>query len=375
MTTKLFPLLMEQDKSKIGVTVWADTGAELIAFSHTKDSANHKKVESGGELFCYMQKMIDQGFGGEPRPNLADIPANKPMMGMAQISAMINASDFGMLDEVSMEQALSCDGANIHHWHHHRWTHNGRNVYALSPALVEAFLETDLTVVPKDLELPETTCFIAMPATDLKVWHPQTGYHDLAGFYVTLTEKRFYFCACGFAKPGQPQHDNVLSTCTMGLSEDRSIKEWLEAEKDNPISKKIMEVNIEATSSWFSLVVNTLMYLAHVRDDVHHDKNHGVPAKVMAKVQKLGKKSQEKLLAPWRSACRYHVLGSTIPSLKGEGSGEGSSIGVRFLVRGHWRNQAVGPQRRDRKLTWIRPHYKGPQDGPLSGTTHVTTVE
>lgn len=32
----------------------------------------------------------------------------------------------------------------------------------------------------------------------------------------------------------------------------------------------------------------------------------------------------------------------------------------RFMVRGHWRNQACGPRRADHKRMWISPHWKGP---------------
>lgn len=32
---------------------------------------------------------------------------------------------------------------------------------------------------------------------------------------------------------------------------------------------------------------------------------------------------------------------------------------MRHVVRGHWRNQAVGPKRSERRRTWIRPHRRG----------------
>lgn len=32
----------------------------------------------------------------------------------------------------------------------------------------------------------------------------------------------------------------------------------------------------------------------------------------------------------------------------------------RFVVRGHWRNQACGMQRKEHKRMWISPHWKGP---------------
>jgi hypothetical protein len=44
----------------------------------------------------------------------------------------------------------------------------------------------------------------------------------------------------------------------------------------------------------------------------------------------------------------------------GEATGGGTKLLVRFMVRGHWRRQPHGPERQERKLIWIRPHYKGP---------------
>jgi hypothetical protein len=38
------------------------------------------------------------------------------------------------------------------------------------------------------------------------------------------------------------------------------------------------------------------------------------------------------------------------------------SLTVRYLVRGHWRNQACGPQMADRKNIWVAPYWKGPTD-------------
>jgi hypothetical protein len=65
------------------------------------------------------------------------------------------------------------------------------------------------------------------------------------------------------------------------------------------------------------------------------------------------------------------------------GSREGSESHVewqhRWVVRGHWRNQPVGPgypgaREVDGKLVariWIAPFVKGPQDAPLVVSTKV----
>ena len=38
---------------------------------------------------------------------------------------------------------------------------------------------------------------------------------------------------------------------------------------------------------------------------------------------------------------------------------------VRTLVRGHWRTQRHGPKLSSRKLIWLQPFWRGPEDGPV----------
>lgn len=40
-------------------------------------------------------------------------------------------------------------------------------------------------------------------------------------------------------------------------------------------------------------------------------------------------------------------------------------LSIRFIVRGHWRNQPFGKGSEERKLIWIKPHYKGPEIAEL----------
>ena len=48
----------------------------------------------------------------------------------------------------------------------------------------------------------------------------------------------------------------------------------------------------------------------------------------------------------------------------GDGDGE-SHLTHRFMVHGHWRNQACGPKLSLRKQRWISPYIKGPDDKPF----------
>lgn len=46
----------------------------------------------------------------------------------------------------------------------------------------------------------------------------------------------------------------------------------------------------------------------------------------------------------------------------------------RFIVRGHWKQQAHGPGRADRKLIFVEPYWKGPADTPVVTRAYIDKV-
>lgn len=54
---------------------------------------------------------------------------------------------------------------------------------------------------------------------------------------------------------------------------------------------------------------------------------------------------------------------TSVPAQRG--AGEGREFSKRWVVRGHWRQQAVGQGRSERRATWIPSHIKGPPGAPL----------
>lgn len=92
-----------------------------------------------------------------------------------------------------------------------------------------------------------------------------------------------------------------------------------------------------------------------------------------------------------RAAVRHLGQRSTINVLRlprsrhsSTGTGEGSRLDYRLLVRGHWRNQhypSLGPARTEgqynassHRRIWIDPHVKGPDDAPFVAKKKVTLL-
>lgn len=53
------------------------------------------------------------------------------------------------------------------------------------------------------------------------------------------------------------------------------------------------------------------------------------------------------------------------------GDGEPLDHDFRWRVRGHWRNQAYGPEQSLRRMTWIDEQVRGPEDKPIKPRVNV----
>lgn len=59
------------------------------------------------------------------------------------------------------------------------------------------------------------------------------------------------------------------------------------------------------------------------------------------------------------------------PEETGGSEDDGRRYSTRWVVRGHWRQQAHGPGRAQRRTQWIESYIKGPEDAPLAPHTLV----
>lgn len=108
----------------------------------------------------------------------------------------------------------------------------------------------------------------------------------------------------------------------------------------------------EMTARARRVLGNTLLYI---------NANGGLPAE-----KKVG---AEVAVEREHSDPRFRVgraikLGAKLKNAIREGLRGGASwkLESRFVVRGHWRNQAYGPDRSLRRRQWISPFWKGPED-------------
>lgn len=110
------------------------------------------------------------------------------------------------------------------------------------------------------------------------------------------------------------------------------------------------------------IVVNLALYLKHVASTsqsggrtVNHD--HGISSLLY----ELG--NDVKIDARLRQAARDYCVSGRRP--------EPWKLAKRFIVRGHWKRQPVGPERAERKMIFVEPYWKGPADAPAIARAYV----
>jgi hypothetical protein len=91
-----------------------------------------------------------------------------------------------------------------------------------------------------------------------------------------------------------------------------------------------------------------------------HRGDRGAPATAAAQPKPMIFELNRPVTIDCREAVRTFVRGgrSRLPS-------------VQWLVRGHWRQQPIGPARAQRRLQWIEPFWKGGDGAPLVVRPHV----
>lgn len=97
-------------------------------------------------------------------------------------------------------------------------------------------------------------------------------------------------------------------------------------------------------------------------DDFRKENQHAPTARAKGKGNRSGppdlQQARFMLSAPVKVDLREHVAAA----LSGKSH---ASPTVQFLVRGHWRNQTHGPRNSLRRVQWIQPFWKGPEESRI----------
>jgi hypothetical protein len=72
-----------------------------------------------------------------------------------------------------------------------------------------------------------------------------------------------------------------------------------------------------------------------------------------------------------RAPIKFNVTAGVRNYIANGKKGRGGLQSVQYVVRGHWKNQAHGSGRAERKFIHIEPYWRGPEDAPIAVRPHI----
>jgi hypothetical protein len=255
----------------------------------------------------------------------------------------------------------------------------GKKTFFISEGLTERLAATELNVPAEFLRPPFPSCMFVYDDTVMKsaffALCPKGGSLTMP-VSVTVTLLGEVDCMRLLVLANQTdirtKRQGAMTHRELSLRPGRSLEDALRSthpvfdpetgqELTGPIIQKNDEQFFGVGLRMMRIIVNTLLYLSSRAPEISGDlwavdRVPPLPAQSSPKA-KRGRAGYLKSL----SQHPYIEVGPSVARLERELPPEANSPSVRFLVRGHWRNQAHGKGRSLRRFQWIQPFWKGPE--------------
>lgn len=365
--------------------------SRILAANETADGALEASMReaqganylvAGAALEAVIQREIERLGDGVPFKRVADA------MQKTRLHPLVTAAARGNPSEVSTSY--------MQQWQLLNFRKAGEKVYEVSPGLASRASKTELRGITTDLLLsPSTMPYPAVylmvpPEAELFVENVDSGTHPVEGIYISKdagTDGTPGWRLMVVGTPKKNIYDDALFHFIMplpqGVSLDEAIdKEMLRARTQSPGYFNDAEMKcLDLMPALFRWAMNIVIYATSAdarRQDVwNHPDAEGLQdrARKHPKGSHKGDRARDQLKAANLRKRVYlgagiAVLGTGTDTVPGQSAHAKPGLIVRTLVQGHWRNQAHGPAHALRKLIWISPFWRGPEDGEVSNPVH-----
>lgn len=242
------------------------------------------------------------------------------------------------------------------------WQQTGTKTFILNKNLIEAFQNTDipLEAYPNEFQYP-FDCFLIESDVPLFVTSYEMGsknvYSILYMHRKAIPEGQLQIITDTLEKPKEGaviEWDSILTAffpkdefieCIFVYMKDtRTLNENINLKKHSIALTELEQVDAR---NMMNIFYNTVLYINDPDRKPEETEVHG------SRKMSTGEENPTVRMP-------YIVL-SPPKHYKNLSEGTGRTIDKRFIVRGHWRNQACGEKYSLHKRIWIHPFYKGPE--------------
>lgn len=248
-------------------------------------------------------------------------------------------------------------GAHLHFWRY------GSQTFRLAHDLAVGLLATEFRCPREAFRLPFQSFLLALPLdfTDApRVSNDDGTSLPLGWIYVLRTVDR------------QGDEDGLVVHAVSRRGPDgRSNWKWFTVDisrLDSGADERALIKNVETIRdaveevAALRLALNTVLYVNSMGADVRcaasgHDRKAPMLSPALSETSPRSPSARH----TYEVGHSVHLPRLEAGANPSSGDRSGWRYRHRFWVRGHWRLARVGPGRADQRLTWVRPHLKGPE--------------
>lgn len=326
-----------------------------------------KKGTREGHAFGVINDIIDKAIGHMDASQVSIFDILEPQ----EIRQVVSMSAIGYRKMIGGEpitsssdigKAVLRDPATHQIWQMYRWQKLDRRIYEIATPLAESLVDTKLSAPSSSINIPLPTFYVAFDDDcGIKFFNEISGWHDADGVFVTSCDVAgmpvLHFLAVGRSHSRSNPSDNALFNFALPIDET-GIEDHINQHMD--IYKANLKENCDAVIRLIRIVVGMTLYLQSGTTDVTEASN-SVPETMRKAAEKLGKKQGAQWIKERFERVRWFRVGGSYVKPKKPTSEDGTPLSSAVLVAGHFRNQAHGVGRLERKILWIEPHWRGPE--------------
>jgi len=239
----------------------------------------------------------------------------------------------------------------------------GTQWYEVSSGLAARLRHTELRGLDcDDLRLPFEAIGLLVPTSAELCLPPSNGSHPITETYIVeepAPERRWRMLVVSPTEGGRFMMERLTIPLPAGGSIDESI-----AYAKSRIAKVSESASFEGWEDHFRWAMNAVLYAssAENRRVIWNDKEAKQLSDRIAKLPDgpKRKKLQERLRR--LDSSQRTLLGPDVSMPPAEERTKGGVLIVRTRVQGHWKQQPYGEGSRERKLIWIQPYWRGPDE-------------
>lgn len=273
---------------------------------------------------------------------------------LGRVNTMVNTPY--KLSQSKLERPVAAQGEDEPLWYAGEapwllaWARDGYNVFDLSPDFVAAMLLTD----PSEIDLPSLKLpfrgMLFMIPDKFAVGAEGTSYNKI---HVVETDDSRIFNADVVPEDGEKRPAIAIyatdGTRILSTVAPRAELSWTALEElPDDVA---FDLDKEARATIQRVVFGALAYAT------------AVDRAVTERFPDQKKRRDQPSIAHWTIGRTIKIDPELVRVARSGAREIAFRIKSRFVVRGHYRNQAHGPNRALRTMKWIAPHWKGPEEG------------